>query len=288
MKRIALATAIAAFGLDEDEPLLRHALHGAGACCEALAWDDATVSWSRFDAVVLRSTWNYTRHRDAFLLWCDAVAAASTLINPPDLVRWNTDKHYLRDLAARGVPVIPSAFLSPGDDAAALPVHDECVVKPTVGAGSQSARRFQAHERDAAVAHTRALLDAGSAVMVQPYLDAVDRDGETALVYIDGAFSHAIRKAPLLARGGGAMDHLFAPESITPREPSDAERAVAARALAAIPGEAPLYARVDLLPSPDGPLLLELELTEPSLFLAHADTAAPQRFAHALLGRLGG
>lgn len=272
--RIALATAIAAFALDEDLPILLDALHEHGHRAEALAWDDPTVSWSRFDLVLLRSTWNYTERPAEFLRWCEAVAAKTRLLNPPDLVRWNTDKRYLADLAAAGVPVIPSHFLAPGDDAAAFPAHAEFVVKPCIGAGSRDARRYTAPNRAAAVAHARQLLDAGRHVLVQPYLDAVDSAGETALLFFAGRYSHAIRKGPLLVRDGEATRALFAPEAITPREPSAEEIEVAQRTLAAIPGGAPLYARVDLLPSPSGPQLLELELTEPSLFFAEASGSA--------------
>ncbi|HAI59410.1 MAG TPA: hypothetical protein DCM32_05980 [Xanthomonadaceae bacterium] len=279
--RIALATAIAAFALDDDLPPLRDALRARGHAAEAIAWDDPTVSWSRFDLVLLRSTWNYTERPAEFLGWCEAVAGKTRLVNPPALVRWNTDKRYLADLAGAGVPVIPSHYLAPGDDPASFPPHPEFVVKPCIGAGSRDTQRYTAPNRAAAVAHAKRLLDAGRHVLVQPYLEAVDTAGETALLFFAGRYSHAIRKGPLLQRDGHATRALFAPEAITPREPSAAEIEVAHRALAAIPGGAPLYARVDLLPSADGPQLLELELTEPSLFFAHAPGSA-ERFVAAI------
>lgn len=285
--RIALATAIAAFALDEDLPPLLDALRERGHLAEAVAWDDPTVSWSRFDLVLLRSTWNYTECPAEFLAWCEAVAAKTCLRNPPALVRWNTDKHYLADLARQGIPVIPAHFLAPGDDPASFPAHAEFVVKPCIGAGSRDTQRYTAPNRAAAVAHAKRLLDAGRHVLVQPYLEAVDTAGETALLFFAGRFSHAIRKGPLLVRDGEATSALFAPEAITPREPSSAEIEVAHRALAAIPGGAPLYARVDLLPSADGPQLLELELTEPSLFFDHAPGSA-ERFVAAIESSLAG
>ena len=109
--RIALATAIAAWGHDIDMPPLQAAFARAGVSAEVLAWDDPTVAWSRFDAVLLRSTWDYTQRLPDFLAWCERVAAQTRLLNPPATVRWNTDKHYLADLAARGVPVVPSIFI---------------------------------------------------------------------------------------------------------------------------------------------------------------------------------
>lgn len=279
--RIALATAIAAFALDEDLPPLRAALEARGHRAEPVAWDDPTVSWARFDLVLLRSTWNYTQQPEAFLRWCEAVAGQTRLLNPPALVRWNTDKRYLGELARAGLPVVPSHYLAPGEDPAGFPAFDEFVVKPCIGAGSRDTQRYTAPNRAAAVAHARRLLEAGRHVLVQPYLEAVDTQGETALLFFNGHYSHAIRKGPLLARDGEATRALFAPEAISPREPSAAEFEVAHRVLAAIPGGIPLYARVDLLPGPDGPRLLELELTEPSLFFPFAPGSA-ERFAAAL------
>jgi glutathione synthase/RimK-type ligase-like ATP-grasp enzyme len=286
--RIALATAIAACALDDDLAPLRAGLAARGIEAHVVAWDDPTISWRRFDAVLLRSTWDYTQRLAEFLGWCEGVSRLTRLLNPVEVVRWNTDKRYLGALATLGVPVIPSHFIAPGEDAAGFPDHAEFVVKPTVGAGSRGARRFVRAERAAAVAHARDLLDAGFHVLVQPYLEAVDRDGETALLYFDGAFSHAIRKGPLLPRGGTeATRALFAAEHIQPRTPSAAERAVADAVLAALPFPTLAYARVDLLPGADGPQLLELELSEPSLFLGTAPGAA-ERLADALRARLGG
>jgi glutathione synthase/RimK-type ligase-like ATP-grasp enzyme len=285
MTTIALATAISAAGLDEDLHPLQDACHAAGLRADIVAWDDPTVSWRRFDAVLLRSTWDYTQRLPAFLAWCERIAHEGTLLNPLDVVRWNTDKHYLGELAARGVPVIPSHYIEPRGDGDAFPAFDEFVVKPCVGAGSRGAKRFVAAERASAVAHARALMEAGHSVLVQPYLAQVDSAGETALLFFDGEYSHAIRKGPLLRRGEDATRALFAPEHIVAREPSEAELSVARQVLSALPFDPLAYARVDLLPSPAGPRLLELELTEPSLFFATAPQAAA-RFADVLKARL--
>lgn len=285
MPTLALTTAISACGLDEDLYPLQDACTAAGLRADIVAWDDPTVSWTRFDAIVLRSPWDYTQRLPEFLAWCERVGASTPLLNPLDVVRWNTDKHYLGELAARGVPVIPSHYIEPGQDPATLPVFDEFVVKPCVGAGSRGAKRFAAADHAQAVEHARGLLDAGYSVLVQPYLAQVDEAGETALLFFDGAFSHAIRKGPLLRRGEDPTRALFAPEKIQSRTPSEEERAVAKQVLAALPFERLAYARVDLLPSPTGPQLLELELTEPSLFFATAPGSA-DRFAEVLKNRL--
>ena len=285
--KLALATAIAAFGLDEDLEPLRAACDAAGIDVSVVAWDDPTVSWGRFDAVLLRSTWDYIDRLPEFLAWCDRTALATRLWNGPDVVRWNTDKRYLGELAAKGVPVIESRFIAPGGDPADFPDLAEYVVKPTVGAGSRDAQRYLREDRAAAEAHVRRLLDAGRHVLVQPYLRAVDEQGETALLFFGGRFSHAIRKAPLLTRGQAPTSALFKAESSQPRQASAAERDVATRVLAALPFDTLAYARVDLLPSESGPQLLELELTEPSVFLPY-DEGAAGRFAAVLAGRLLG
>jgi glutathione synthase/RimK-type ligase-like ATP-grasp enzyme len=295
--RIALVTARAARDLDEDLPPLVDALTRAGAAVRVLDWDDADADWAAQDIAVLRSTWDYTQRLGEFLAWVDRAAMQTRLLNPPAIVRWNTDKHYLGELAAQGVATVPGAFVEPGDDAAAaldafLAAHGgadafEFVVKPCVGAGSRDAQRHGAEQRAAALAHLRRLLDAGHSALLQPYLARVDEHGETALLWFNGEFSHAIRKGPLLRRNEGATRALFAPEHITARVPSPAEMALARETLARIPAsDALLYARVDLIHDDAGsPRLLELELSEPSLFFGHAGGSA-DRFASAILARV--
>lgn len=298
--RIALASAIAATGLDDDMPLLLEACAHAGIAAQTLAWDDPTVGWARFDAVLLRSTWDYTERLPQFLRWCERVDRVTTLLNPLPVLRWNTDKHYLADLAAAGVPIVPSRFVEVDDEPLlavrdlleAFPQAEEFVVKPAVGAGSRDTQRYARAHEFAAGNHIARLLEAGRSVLLQPYLASVDTQGETALLYFDGVFSHAIRKGPLLRPNEEPTDHLFAAEAIVARVPGDDERRIADAILAAIrqrPGlEAPLaYARVDLIRAADGqPQLLELELAEPSFFLAQGAGAA-ERFVAALAARLG-
>ncbi|HRQ65163.1 MAG TPA: hypothetical protein PKZ76_09925 [Xanthomonadaceae bacterium] len=284
MARIALVTAIAAFALDEDIPPLAEALGEHGIDCEELAWDDTTVSWGRFDAALLRSAWDYAERREDFLDWCGRVGRQTLLLNPEPVVHWNTDKHYLGALADAGIAAVESTFIEPGQAPSLLPEWDEFVVKPAIGAGSRDAQRYRAEERERALEHVTRLLDAGRSVLAQPYLAAVDSKGETALMYFDGHFSHAVRKGPLLRPGEGPTESLFAPEQIEARKPSRSERALADAVIKTLPGVLDLhhpllYARVDLLPSRKGPRLLEVELTEPSLFLAHGKDAAARMAA---------
>lgn len=293
MSIVALATCREFPILDHEDRLLLPALADLGIEAVPAVWTDESIDWSCFDAVVIRETWDYSDDPAAFLAWVDQVGSVTTLLNRPDLVRWNTDKRYLRDLAASGIATAPTRFLEPGSRASDWRpegwVDGDVVVKPAVSCGSRDTALHRApDDEDTIVSHVRGLLDDGRVVMVQPYLEAVDTAGETALMFFDGVFSHAIRKGPMLARGveGERVEGLFVQEQIDPREPSAAELAVGDAVIRAIPGETPLYARVDLIPGPDGPpMLLELELTEPSLFLSHSAGAA-ERLAAAISSRL--
>jgi hypothetical protein len=287
---IALVTARAARGLDEDEPPLNMALQKAGCQVQIAEWDDAKVDWASCDIALLRSAWDYAERVTEFLAWVERASALTHVLNPLPLVRWNTDKHYLTHLADAGVAIVPSTFIEPGDDPVALlkrflelHPHAELVVKPAVGAGSRDTQRHRRAEVLAAVAHAKRLLDANRSVLVQPYLERVDRDGETALMFFEGRFSHAIRKGPLLPPSGAATMGLFAAESITSRVPGADEMRLADKIIAAVPFGIPLYARIDLIRNDRGaPCVLELELTEPSLFFAHAAGSA-EEFTAAVL-----
>jgi glutathione synthase/RimK-type ligase-like ATP-grasp enzyme len=287
---VALVTARPARGLDEDEPPLHLALQKAGCDVQMAEWDDAKVDWASFDVALLRSAWDYAERVTEFLAWVERASKLTHVLNPLPVVRWNTDKHYLAQLAAAGVATVPSTFVEPGEDAGQaiaklLELHEnaELVVKPAIGAGSRDAERHRRAEVARAVAHAKRLLNANRSVLLQPYLERVDRDGETALMFFEGRFSHAIRKGPLLPPGAAATRGLFAAESITPRVPGADEMRLAEKIVAAVPFGIPLYARIDLIRDDDGaPCLLELELTEPSLFFAHAAGSA-EKFTAAVL-----
>jgi glutathione synthase/RimK-type ligase-like ATP-grasp enzyme len=275
LKKVALVTAAAAKNLDEDLPPLLRALEALDIPAEPLVWDDPGVDWSACSIAVVRSTWDYVPRRDAFIAWAERVASVTRLANPASILRWNTDKRYLRELAARGASVVPTHWIEPGD-AAAFPFDSDFVVKPAVSAGAKDTSRYARSEADAATAHVRRLQAEGRVVMVQPYLQQVDRHGETGMVFLDGRFSHAIRKGAILRPDVEYVDGLYAREELSRRIPSAAERAVADRVLSLMPcpREALLYARVDVAPGPGGePVLLELELAEPSLFFAYSDGA---------------
>jgi O-ureido-D-serine cyclo-ligase len=230
-----------------------------------------------------------------FLDWAEAVSRVTRLLNPLPVVRWNSDKHYLHDLAQKEVPSVLTRFVEPGDrpdpriaELLGQPGADEFVVKPAVGGGSRDAQRFGREEQEEAARHAQRMLAEKRSVLLQPYLNRVDEYGETALIYFEGEFSHAIRKGPLLKRKEGPTTALFAKESITPRVPDSSELAVGARALNALQFPTPLYARVDLIRDQNGdPVVLELELIEPSLFLPFGPGSA-ERLAAAVVRRAQG
>jgi hypothetical protein len=290
--RVALVTCAALPDLDPDDRLLAAALAARGVTAVPAVWDDPGVDWDAFDLAVLRSPWDYPGRHDDFVAWA---AKVPRLANPADIVGWNTDKTYLRELAAAGIPVVPTAWVPPGT-AWTAPTTGAYVVKPTISAGSRDTGRYDLGDRAQrvlALAHVIRLTAAGRTAMVQPYLSAVDTHGESAVLCIrDQAgelrYSHGIRKGPMLHGPDTGDDELYMAEEITARTPTPAELAVAQRVLAAVPGGTGrlLYARVDLIPGQDGePVLIELELTEPSLFLAYAEGAA-DRLADAILARL--
>jgi glutathione synthase/RimK-type ligase-like ATP-grasp enzyme len=284
---VALATCAVLPDLDDDERGLIRALEVCGLAAEPRVWDDPSVRWEDVRLVVIRSTWDYAERRDAFLEWC---AGVPRVLNSVPVISWNTDKTYLRDLEAAGVPTVPTTWVGVDSHAGDFLLPEgHLVVKPVISSGSQHTARYDPSGREAARIHVERLLTGGRAVMVQPYVTSVDADGETGMIYIDGAFSHAVRKGPLLQAPGVATDQLWALEDITPRSAAADERAVAEATLDALPWprEALLYARVDLVRGIDGaPLLLELELTEPSLFLG-LEHGAAARLAEAIAVRVG-
>jgi glutathione synthase/RimK-type ligase-like ATP-grasp enzyme len=234
-------------------------------------WDDPSVAWDSFELVVVRSAWDYAERRDAFLAWARSLRR---VLNPVPVLEWSTDKQrYLTELGRAGVPVVPTVFVAPGERFEAP--DEPFVVKPSVSAGGRSSARFTTGEWEKARALVLRIHADGRVAMVQPYLGDVE---ETALVYIDGTYSHALRRrVPLPA---SVADVLYLDEQLTQAEATTKERAVADAALAAAPSGL-LSARVDVAEGS----VIEVELAEPSLFLAFGEGAA-ERFAAAISHRL--
>lgn len=267
--RVALATSRDFPDLFFDDEALRTALRARGVEVDATVWDDGH-DWGSYDLVVVRSTWDYHERRDAYLAWA---ATVPRLANPFRIVAWNTDKTYLRSLASAGVPVVPTAW-SPAS-LRDVP-WDDVVVKPAISAGARDT--LHCRRDDPAGEALRQRID--GTVMVQPYLASVEDYGERSLLYVDGVLTHAVRRNPALSMEGDAR------YDAQPVTAAPDEIAVAEAALAAV-GERLLYARVDVVRDDAGtPLLIELEVTEPQLFLRYAPHAA-EALADATVARAG-
>jgi hypothetical protein len=262
---------------DPDWPLLSAGLAVAGADAMSISWDCEDLDWERFDLVVINSTWDSVDRPREFLRWARRAARATTLMNPVPAIEWNIDKTYLRSLKSRDVPIVATEWLVAAEGW--KPPTFEFVVKPSISAGGRQTARYQPDEAPLAVAHVRRLLGCGHTVMVQPYIASIDTEGEVKLVFVQGEFSHAVRVGPLLGAGEGVIDRRW--ERFVPMEaiaPTPAQLGAARHVLAAVQAEVAqplLYARVDLLAGPTAePLLGEVELVDPSLFLRFAAPAA--------------
>ena len=284
---VALVTCREALGIDYDMPLLLEAVRATGVAVDEVCWDDESIDWSTYNHIVIRSTWDYHRRYDEFMHWVRTVSAVSTISNSVDVITWNTDKHYLAEVAEMGLPVVPTVFIEPDQDdwlnsARELLAKGDVVVKPAISAGSNDTERHS--NINAAQTHIAELLSAQRSVMLQPYMADVDVESETGLVFIDGKFSHAFAKGPLLAQAKNMSGGLYAEEEIGVRQPTAEQLLIGERAVKWLTSRFGnlLYARVDLLPTAQGPVIIEIELTEPSLYLLlHPDAAT--ELAHALL-----
>ncbi|MFN2433485.1 MAG: RimK family alpha-L-glutamate ligase [Gemmatimonadota bacterium] len=271
-----------------DDRLLIEPLREAGLGAVFVSWDDRRTDWGAFQAVVLRSAWDYHVRTSRFLQWVEGCSAAGgRLWNPPAVIRWNHHKRYLRTLEERGVSVVPTEWLARGSDPDLADVvrrrgWSRAVLKPAVSA---SARRTRIVGGDVTEADRRALRASLRAadVMLQPFLERVTHEGEWSLVFLGGRFSHAVLKRP--APGDFRVQESFGGTSL-PVSPPAALVESARRALEVVDGDL-LYARVDGVRDSDGLRVIELELIEPSLFLSH-DGGAPARFVEALSARIRG
>ena len=278
--KVALVTCRQFPDLDAYDAVLVPRLKTLGIQAVAAIWDDPAVDWDSFNLSVVRSTWDYASRRDEFIAWARSVPR---LANPAPVLEWNTDKHYLRDLEAQGVRVVSTLWLEPSQLHSARRLHTrfpalgDFVLKPAVAAGSIGAGRYTANDpylRGRAIAHARHLLAQGHSVMVQRYIPSVDKLGEVSMVFLEGRYAYSVKKAAMLHGPETETDRLYQQETLLGGyTPTDKERALAEHAIDAAmtaldqPPKPFLYARADLVQAEDGdPVLLEFEVTEPSLF----------------------
>jgi hypothetical protein len=304
--RVALVTCEEIPDLDPDDAVLVPLLKKMGVDAEVAIWDDPSVDWNSFNLAVIRSAWDYARRRDEFVEWAKSVPR---LANPASVVEWNTDKHYLAELEDVGVPVVHTMWLEPEDTLSGPRLHTrfpalgDFVIKPAVSAGSLDSGRYtanSAYARGLALKHARRLLENGRSVMIQRYVSSVDSAGENSLVFIDNRFAYAAHREAMLSGPDNPdalptdPDEPYRAERMDAHEasPEELELARTALNLAAkiIPGfgkerDPLLYARVDVVAGEDGPEVLELELTEPSLYMGLA-RGGPELVARAIADRV--
>lgn len=276
----------------KDDELVISELEGLGAEVTYEPWD-AELDWPSFDAIGVRSPWDYSYRRDEFVAWADA--AGPGIHNSADVLRWNSDKRYVADLAAAGLAVVETLFLEPGEE---WPGDArEVVVKPSVSGGARDTGRF-GPERQVESRHLiEQIHEGGRAAMVQPFQASVEDRGETALVFIDGEFSHSLRKrsvlrpdevAPVRSTDLMVAEAMYDPDLVLAGTYEADEFDLAERIVAHVAerfGYTPLYARVDMLRDADGaPVLLELEAVEPNLYFDQFPDGAG-RLARALAAR---
>ena len=281
-RRIAVATWSNPEYVDPEAVDIVRALVDSGHDARTEHWD-GEVDWAACDLVVVRSTWDYFDRLGEFLDWVDHVDAVSRIVNPPSVIRWNSHKGYLAELGRAGIPVVEGLALSRGTVDAAAQVAsrgwEDVVVKPAVDGGARRAARGRPGSATV-TAHLEDLV-ATDDVIVQPYLAGVE-EGETSLLFFGGELSHAVRKVPkpgdyrVQALHGGSEEAHAATER---------EVEVARCAMAQAPGEL-VYARADFVAVDGEPVLMELELIEPDLFL-RMDERSLDRYVRVLLDVLG-
>lgn len=266
--------------LDPDDGLAAAELRKRGFTCAPKVWDDPRVDWSECQFGVVRSTWDYHRKYEAFDKWLSKPELAGRIWNPPEIIRWNSKKTYLRELENSGIAVVPTIWIDRGTSTEIIrelfqgSTWTDAIMKPVVGLSTYGVTRLNLQDLSASVAKASELIDKHD-VMLQPYVNAVGTTGEHSLMFMRGQFSHAIRKVSFqhFAPAGGAGERAIQP---------DADELEAAHAALNTLQRDLLYARVDLVRDDEGkPCLMELELVEPSLFLQF-DPKAAARFADAI------
>lgn len=270
---------------DTDTPLVQAALGQRGINAQLVPWHE-DVDWSSYALAVLRSPWDmFLGHLNEFFDWLEQAEKQTVVLNAPSVVRRVLDKHYLQDLAAAKVPVIPTAFVELGQSPKFPDV--EFVVKPVISGGASDSARYRPNDVAAATTHVKYLHAQGFAAMVQPYMSSIDSEGERALMFFNNVYDHAIVKQAILAPGESFEVVRKLHPGPRAYRPTKAEQSVARAALEVMSTEGELLSgRVDMVvDSNNNPAVMELELIAPILFLTH-DDGAVERFAAAIAQRL--
>ncbi len=298
MSRIAFATCEPRQPMWDDDLAAAAVLGEAGVEVEFVAWDDPAADWRGYDRVIVLSAWDYDRRLDEFLDWADSLGP-ELLRNTPEMIRWNADKRYLAELDGAGLPVPPTLLVAPGGRVPDL--DGDFVVRPLTGAGARDTGRFGRGARPAAIELLAALGERNEIAMVQPYIEEIETNGETSLVVLGGRVAWAVSKGAFLdpdsivaADPSGAAAAERDRNLVRLTDPDPAESDLAQRTVAWLGprfGTVPLLARVDMVRTGSGsPVLLEVELIEPSLYLSSAagmDPPGAELLAGAVIADLG-
>jgi glutathione synthase/RimK-type ligase-like ATP-grasp enzyme len=286
---VALVSCADARDFDTDLPLLVREFGDRGILADIVNWDDQSVEWNSYRAAIVRSPWDYHRRYAEFRAWLEKASTQTTVFNSADIISWNTDKAYLQEMIDAGIPVIPTTYVRGAEDLVLANdlIKGDVVVKPTISAGSNNTERH-VNVPASAAAHITQLVDQEMVAMVQPYQRFIDERGETGMLYFNGEYSHAFRKGAILATGDNVKNGLYTEEDIGPRDASREERELGEDVINFVTqkfGAAPLYARVDVVRGSGGyPVLMELEMAEPSLYL-HTARDSATRFVGAFLSQ---
>jgi glutathione synthase/RimK-type ligase-like ATP-grasp enzyme len=259
-----------------DDRALAQAIRALGGTARIVAWDQPDANWAASPRTVIRSTWNYFHQVEEWRSWVRRASTQTRLINSAELLLWNTEKSYLMELEAAGIAIVPTLMVRDADEATSqldAAGWTDVIVKPAIGASAHGARRFLS--REGLGDHAASLAQTG-AVLIQPFQPSVENERERSLVFLAGRYSHAFTK-PAFDPGGGAD----AKSRFVPHEPTAQEHTLATTALAALPA-ATDYARIDMVPSPDDPRIMEVELIEPDLLLRENPAALGTFAAHLL------
>lgn len=256
-----------------------------GMCYEEVIWDEPSIDFSRYDAFLVRATWDYIDKRGLFLERMRLLESMGIpLFNSLEILAWNSHKGYLLDLEKSGVPIIPTRILSQAKEPLVEKIlleipSKEYIIKPAVSGGAH--RTFRAHAEDIQRLYEEHY-SLEEEVLIQPFIPGI-MEGEWSLIFFEGRFSHAVLSQPAAGDFRAQRMHGGTVNSASP--PQDLVDS-AKKALACIPGGIPLYARADFVRHADRFLLMELELIEPSLFLKFDSPGAAKRFARCLHKRL--
>lgn len=263
--------------LHREDELLGAQLRALGYDFERVDWANPAIEWSSYEAVVIRTTWDYFYRIEEFMAWLGARERDSVLINPPSLLRWNLDKHYLQDLQRSGVAVVPTFYLEQGCPYDWNAIEQWLqgrvgILKPCVSAGAKDTFRIEASDRQTWTNHLDRLL-ATDAMMIQPFQERIVSEGEFTMMVMGGTFTHAVRK---VAKAGDFRVQDDHGGKVHPHQATAEEIAFAERAVASCPW-LPIYARVDAVRNVEGELqIMELEAVEPELWLRfHPPAARP-------------